>query len=125
MGPTDNRTNLARSGRNTVRGRSVSRGEALAGDDEGSRVGAKVEEELRQDVHGQQAVLTQLVVAEAHDDEEDGEDGETHQLNRLAADGVHRRHGHPVAWDRTSQDDDEVADGGVVEVLVGGLGASG
>lgn len=120
---TDNRANFARGSGDTVRGRSVPRREALAGNNEGGRVGTKVEEELRQDVHSQQAVLAQLVVGEAHDDEEDGEDGETHQLDRLAADGVDRGHGHPVARDRTGQDNDEVADGGVVEVLVSRLGA--
>lgn len=106
-----------------MRGGSVSCGETLARHNKGGRVGTEVEEELSQDIDSQQAVLSKLVVGEAHDDEKNSEDSEAHQLDRLAADGVNSRHGHPVARNSASQDNNEVANGSVVEVFVGGLGA--
>lgn len=106
-----------------MRGGPVPRGETLAGDDECSRVGTKVEEELRQDVDGQQSVLTQLVVGESHDDEEHGQDTKAHQLDGLTAQSIDSGHSHPVARDSTSQDNDQVANGCVVQVVVGGLGS--
>jgi hypothetical protein len=62
--------------------------EALAGDDEGGGIGAEVEEELGEDETGQETGGSDLVVAEAHDTEEDGEDDEAHELNRFPPDGV-------------------------------------
>nr|POE48707.1 hypothetical protein CFP56_38803 [Quercus suber] len=114
----DDGADLARRGRKTVRGGAVAGGEALAGHDEGGGVGAEVEEELGQDVAGQESLLADGVVGETHDAEQDGEDGETHQLNRLATDGVDERDGNPVARDGTGTDEDEVTDGNIVVDLV-------
>lgn len=101
-----------------MRGGSVPRRETFSRDDEGGRVGTEVEKKLRQDVDGQQAVLAKLVVGETHDNEENSENAEAHELDGLAANGVHSGHSHPVAWNSTSKDDDQVADGGVVQVLI-------
>lgn len=102
----DDGADLARGGRDSVGRGPVACREALSGDDKGGRVGAKVEEELRQDIDGQQAVVAQFIVGEAHDDEEDREDYEATELDGLAAYGVDRRDGDPVTGDSTSQDDD-------------------
>jgi hypothetical protein len=111
---------LTRGSRDTVGGGAVAGGEALAGDDEGGGVGAEVEEELGQHVDGEKAVGGDVVISETHDDEEDGEDGEAHELDGLAADDIDSGHGEPVTGHGTSEHDDQVTDGSIVEVLVGG-----
>ena len=112
----DDGADLARGGRQAVRGGAVARGEALAGHDEGGGVGAEVEEELRDDVEGEEALGADLVVREADDAEEDGQHREAHVLDGFAPDGVDRRDRDPVARDGACADDDDVADGGVVEL---------
>jgi len=59
-----------------------------------------------------------LVVQLTHDAEEDGQEREAHQLDRLAADGIDERDGHPVARNGAGADEDQVADGDVAVVLV-------
>lgn len=114
----DDGADLAGRGREAMRGGPVPGREALAGHDEGRRVGPEVEEELGDDVESQQATLAQLVVGKTDDDEDDGEDEETHELDGLAAEGVDGRHGDPVPGDGTGADDDQVTNGGVVKDLV-------
>ena len=53
-----------------------------------------------------------------HDDEEDREHDETHELDGLAAPLVDDEERRPVAGDETSGGEDHVADGDVLEVLV-------
>lgn len=114
----DNGTDLAGGGGDTVASGSVAGGEALARNDEGGRVGAEVEEELGQDVEGEETASSDLVVGETHDTEDDGEDDEAHELNRLTADSVNKSDSHPVSGNGTSADKDDVTDGDVVEELV-------
>jgi len=114
----DDGTNLAGGGRNTVRGRSVAGGETLARNDEGGRVGSEVEEKLAKDIESEEATFTEMVIVETNDDEENGKDTETHELDRLAADRVHGGDGHPVTRNGTSADDDQVSDSGVSEDFV-------
>lgn len=78
----------------------------------------KVEEELGQDVDGKKAVGGDVVVGETHDDEEDGQNSETTHLDGLAAESVNGSDGNPVSRDGTSKDNDNVADGSVVQELV-------
>lgn len=113
-------TDLAGGGRDTVGGGTVAGGEALAGHDEGGSVGAEVEEELGNNVETQQTVvgLEQGVVGKADDDEENGEDGETHQLDGLAANGVDGSNGHPVTGNSTSTDQDQVTNSVTTQGLV-------
>ena len=120
----DNRTNLTGSGRQTVRRRAVPRGETFTRYNKRGGVGAEVEEELAEDIQRKEGVLGKFVVGEADNAEEDGEDDEAHQLDGLAADGVDRRDGDPVARDGAGADDDQVADGGVAEDVVD-VGAAG
>lgn len=118
MNHTDDGANLAGRGRDTVRGGTVPSRETLAGHNEGGRVGAEVEEKLREHIDGQQTVLSELVVSEAHDDEENSENSKASKLNGLTADGVNSGDGNPVARDGTGHDDDEISDGCVVQIFV-------
>ena len=114
----DDGADLAGRGGQAVRGGAVAGGETLAGNDEGRSVRAKVEEELAQNVKSEQSTLRELVVGEANNAEEDGEEGEAHQLNRLAANCVDCSNRHPVSWNGTCADNDQVADGGVAEDVI-------
>ena len=114
----DDGADLAGRRGDAVRGRAVAGREAFAGHDEGRRVGSEVEEELAEHVECEQAVFGQVVVCEADDDEEDGQDGEAHQLDGFPADGVDGGDGDPVAGDGAGADDDQVANGRVAEDAV-------
>ena len=114
-------TNFAGCSRDTVRGGPVTSGEAFAGNDKGGCIWSEVEEELSKNVEGQEATLAQLVVGESNDTEENGEDGESHKLDRFATDGVDGGHSNPIARNGPGADDDQVSDGSVVEDVVHGL----
>lgn len=118
----DNGANLARGGRDTVGGGTITGREALSGDDESGSVRAEVEEELGNDVETQKTVvgLEERIVGEANDDEENGQDDEAHQLDGLTANGINGGHGHPVAGNGTSTDEDQVTNGIATEGLVDG-----
>lgn len=62
--------------------------------------------------------MAEVVVCETDDAEEDGQNDEAHQLDRFAADGVDQGDRHPVAGDGAGANDDQIADGLVVEGLV-------
>lgn len=78
----------------------------------------KVEEELRKNVQRKQRLAVELVIREADDAENDCEDAETHELDRLTADGVDSGYSNPVTWNSTSACDYQVSDSLVVEDLV-------
>ena len=78
-------TQLARGGRETMGGRSVSGREAFSGNDKGCCVGTKVEEELGENVDSEKTVIRKLGVCKAEDAEEDGQNDEAHELNWLTA----------------------------------------
>lgn len=150
---TNDGTNLARGGRDTVGGRTVSGWEYFAGNNEGRGVGAwqnvsnlrysfsskalitrqsirltKVEEELSKDVNSQQAVGRDVVVSKTHDDEQNGEDDEATELDSFAAKGVDGGDRDPVSRHSTSQNNNQVTNGGIVQELVhvgDGLAAGG
>lgn len=84
-------TDLSRGSGETMGGGTITGGEALAGYNEGGGVRAEVEEELSEDVEGEESmpvVGKKLVVSESDDDEEDGKDGEAHDLNWFTAKSV-------------------------------------
>lgn len=70
---------------------------ALARHDEGGCVGAEVEEELGNDVESEHGARVEVVVCEAQDAEEYGEDQETADLEGFPADGVDGKDSSPVA----------------------------
>ena len=78
----------------------------------------KVEEELRKNIQRKQSLAIELVKRKADDAENDCEDAETHELDRLTADGVDSGYSKPVTWDSTSARDYQVSDGLVIEDLV-------
>ena len=80
----------------------------------------EIEEELGKDVESEQSVAGELVEGKSNSDEEDGEHGEAHELNRLAANEIDSGNGDPVSWNGTSADKNQITDGAVVECLVDG-----
>lgn len=97
----NNSTKLAAGSRNTVASGTIASREHLAGDDEGGRVGAKVEEQLGEREKDKEEGGREVEdggVAEAEDEEEDGQDGETTELDGLAAKLLNGEHGDPVAY---------------------------
>lgn len=92
----DDGAELARRGREAVTRRPVPRREALARHDERGGVGAEVEEELGDDVERQERSQGQVVVGEAEDAEQDGEDEEPGYLQRPAAYDVDGEYRSPV-----------------------------
>lgn len=115
---SDDSTDLASTSGDTVAGGSVTGRETFTGNDECGRVGTKVEEELSQDVEGKDRVVAERVESEADDQEENSADGETHDLDRLAAKRIDRGNGGPVTGNGASAGNDQVTDGGAVEDLV-------
>lgn len=71
-------------------------------------------------------MFREVVVGEADDDEQHGQDDEAHELDRFAADGVNCGHGHPVARNGSGADNDQVAYCGVAEdaIHIGSLGVA-
>lgn len=86
--------------------------------DEGGRIGAEVEEELSDDVAGEQAIFADRMIAEAHDAEQNGQDDEAAHLDWLATNSIHSGCGDPVTRYCACTDEDEIADGDVVEDAV-------
>lgn len=66
-----------------------------------------------------------VVVRKTHDNKQYGQNGETAQLNGLASNRINSGDRHPVAWYRTSKNNNDVTDGGVVQVLVHVVGVLG
>lgn len=73
---------------------------------------------MSDDVAGEQAIFTDRMIAETHDAEQDGQDDEPAHLNRLATKSIHSGCGDPVARNGACADEDEIADGDVVEDAV-------
>jgi len=63
----------------------------------------------------------ELVIREPDDDEDNGQHGEAHELDRLSANDVYESDSHPVARNRPGANDDQLADSSVVESLVHGV----
>ena len=59
-------------------------------------IGSKVEEELAKNVKCQEAIRWEMMVCKADDDEKDSQDNESHQLNRLATNGIDSGDSDPV-----------------------------
>lgn len=66
-----------------------------------------------------------MLVSETHDDEENGQDSKTAQLNSLAADSINSSNRDPVSRNSTGKNDNDVADSGVVQELVDIVGILG
>lgn len=116
-------TELAARSRDTVASTPVTCREGLTGDDEGGGVGAEVLEEVGQAVEEHERLARglggdELVVPEAHAAEQDGEHGEAHELNWLAAPRVDEEERRPVTGNEASGGQDHVTDANVLEVDV-------
>lgn len=122
----DDGTDFAGGCADAMRGRAVASWEAFAGHDEGSCIGAKVKEELRQDIQCEQTtvVLLQGIVCTTDHEEDDRQNNEAGHLNWLAAESIHGANSEPVARDSTGADQDQVSDSVAVESLVHVLSTS-
>ena len=116
-------TELAGRRRDTMRRTSVASREDFTRYNECCGVRAEVLEEVGETVEeheglGGAACGCELVVSEAHDNEEDREEDEAHELDRLAAPSVDEQEGNVVPWDETRDRKDEVSNADVVQILV-------
>lgn len=107
-------TDFACSSRDTVGSGSVAGGEALSGNDERGGVGTPVEKELDQDIDAQHAVVADVLVCKAPDQEQDGKEDEPNELKWLTSNSVDGQNGKPVSWDGSSANQDTVTSGKVV-----------
>ena len=78
----------------------------------------EVEEELDEDVESEFVVASEMLEVETPDDEEDGEDDESAELNRLASDGINECYCSPISGNGTSSNENAVSGSEVVEDLV-------
>ena len=114
----DDGADLPGGGGETVRGGTVTGWEAFTRNNEGGRVGTEVEEKLGKDVKSEERVAGELVVSETDNDEKNGEECETHDLDGLSAESVDGGDGDPVTWNGTGANEDEVTNGGSVEDFI-------
>lgn len=84
----------------------------------GSRVGAGVEEKLRNNVEGEHRAFAQVVKVEAEDAEYDGEQKKAGELKGLAADAVDGEDGSPVARNGPSTREYDHSNGLVVQFVI-------
>lgn len=63
----------------------------------------------------------ELVIREPDDDKDNGQHGEAHELDRLSANGIYESDSHPVTRNRSGANDDQLANGSVVEGFVHGV----
>lgn len=76
---------------------SVTGGETFARDKERGGIGTGVEEVLGDHVQGQERLGGEVVVGEANDGEDDGEEDKTDDLEGPSAKGIDDEDGGPVA----------------------------
>jgi hypothetical protein len=104
--------------------RSVPGRETFSGNDEDGCVRIEVEEKLSENVDGEKTVTRKFSVCKAEDAEEDGRNGEAHQLDRFAIGDINCSNCYPVPRNCASQDNDQVSDGGIHRLLVHGRSAT-
>jgi hypothetical protein len=73
---------------------------------------------LSKHVESEEGVPRELVESETHNDKENCEDYETTELKGLAADCINKGDTGPVSGNGTCDNDDEIADGGVVKCSI-------
>lgn len=75
---------------------------------------------MSEHIESQQSAVPcdELVIREPDNNEDNGQHGEAHELDRLSANGVYESDGHPVTRNRPGADDNQLANSGVVESLV-------
>lgn len=91
---------------------------AFSRNNKGSRVGAGVEEKLRNNVEGEHRAFAQVVKVEAEDAEDDGEQKKAGELKGLAADAVDGEDGSPVARNGPGTREYDHSNGLVVQFVI-------
>ncbi len=76
----------------------------------------QVEEKVAKNVECEQSSGSERVVRESDDEEKNGENEETSDLDGFTANVIDRSHCHPVAGNGTSADKDDVSNSSLVEL---------
>lgn len=101
-----------------MRRAAYSSGEDLCRRDERGSIWPKVEEELGEDVEGEQVLLGEVLPGEAKNAEDDSENTEAHDLDGFAAELVDSEDSEPVAWESACAYKYDLANGGMAKVDV-------
>ncbi len=72
---------------------------------------------MGENVQSQQTPLVQLVIGEAYDNEDDGQENEPAHLDRFSADRINGGNSDPVTGNGTGANNDQIADSTAVEDL--------
>lgn len=91
---------------------------AFSRNNKGSRVGAGVEEKLRNNVEGEHRAFAQVVKIEPEDAKYDGEQKKAGELKGLAADAVDGEDGSPVARNGPGTREYDHSNGLVVQFVI-------
>ena len=139
-----NSTELTARSRDTMGGRTITSREHFSRDDEGCSVGTEILEEVGKAVKYHESLCCcrgcrQLIVTESctrkekrhmsiivghqgtghtKNDEEDGEDDESHQLNGLATPGIDKQKGEIVSRNQATSGQDQIPHADVMQGLV-------
>jgi len=113
---------LSASRRDTMCGGTISGREDLPRNDECGDIGPEILEEVGQAVKEYKCLLLvaigiELVEAEAHDDENDCEHDESHELDRFSAPRVDEEEGGVVTRDKTSDGQNDVPYTDIVQTM--------
>jgi len=98
--------------------RAVTGREALRGEDERGRVRTTVEEELGEDVEGEESAGREMVIRKTDDDEDDRKKREAEDLERSAPQGIDHSDGGPVPGNGAGTGEDQIPHGGAVVDLI-------
>jgi len=63
-------------------------------------------------------VITVEICKSTHDDEEDGQDDETHQLDGFTTPGIDEQESSPVSWNQAGSGKNQISLANVVQVIV-------
>jgi hypothetical protein len=97
----DDCTNLSGSSADTMRSRTISRGENFAGNNKGRGIGTEVLEKIAETVKRKQSIGGNLVETKSDDSEKQRKYGKTADLNRFATNGIDCCDRDPIAGDET------------------------
>ena len=89
--------------------RSVSGWEDFSRNDESSRVGSKVLEEIAETVEGEKTTSWDDFEAKSDNTEKDGKDEETTNLDGFTSNGINGSNRDPISRDKTSARKNKVA----------------
>ena len=66
-------------------------------------------------------LITVEICKSTHDDEEDGQEDETHQLDGFTTPGIDEQESNPISWNQAGSGKNQISLANVVEVVVNSL----